>query len=59
MKMPNAVKICNSVGSYTRCDKCPIYDVCRKQYSSTEEFEKTLEKAATEYLKSIGKAEEK
>lgn len=59
MKMPNAVKICNSVGSYTRCDKCPIYDVCRKQYSSTEEFEKTLEKAAAEYLKSIGKAEEK
>lgn len=51
MEMPNAVKICNSVGSFTRCDICPIYDVCRKQYSSTEEFEKTLEKAATEYLK--------
>ena len=54
MKMTNAINICNSVGGYIRCDKCPIYDVCRKQYSSTEEFEKSLEEAATEYLKGKG-----
>ena len=53
MKIPNATKICNSVGRYTRCNKCPIYSVCCKDYPNTEEFEKAVEKAATEYLKSI------
>ena len=53
MKMPNAVKICNSVGTYTRCNICPIYSVCVKDYNSTEEFEKAVEKAATDYLKGM------
>ena len=51
METPNAIKVCKSVGGYTKCDKCPIYTVCCKDYPSTEEFEKAVEKAAIEYLK--------
>lgn len=51
MEMPNAIKVCKSVGGYTECDKCPLYDVCCKDYPNTEEFEKAVESAAIEYLK--------
>lgn len=51
MEMPNAIKVCKSVGGYEKCDKCPLYDVCCKDYPNTEEFEKAVESAAIEYLK--------
>ncbi len=51
MDMPNAIKVCKKVGSFTECEKCPIYSVCCADYPSTEEFEKTVENAAIEYLK--------
>lgn len=50
MEMPNAIKVCKSVGGYTKCDKCPIYAVCCKDYPNTEAFEKAVEKSATEHL---------
>ena len=53
MGMPNAIKVCQSVGGYKKCDKCPIYSVCRKDYPNTEEFEKAVEDAATDYLKEM------
>lgn len=51
--MPNATKICNTVGGYQYCDKCPIYAVCCADYQNTEDFEKALENAAIEYLKGV------
>lgn len=53
MEMPNATKICNTVGGYQYCDKCPIYAVCCADYQNTEDFEKALENAAIEYLKGV------
>lgn len=54
MKTPNAIKVCNTVGGYLYCDKCPIFSACSANYPNTEEFEKAVENAAIEYLK--GKA---
>ena len=51
METPNAIKVCKTVGGYIKCDKCPIYAVCCKDYPSTEEFEKAVEEAAIKYLK--------
>ena len=51
MDMPNAIKICNSMGGYLNCKKCPVYRECDADYANTEEFEKAVEDAATTYLK--------
>lgn len=51
MKTPNAIEICNKMGGYKNCPNCPIFAVCDAKYSSTEEFEKAIEAAATKYLK--------
>lgn len=51
MNMENATKICNSMGGYQNCDKCPIYSACSADYPNTEEFEKAVENAAIEHLK--------
>ena len=51
MQTPNAIKVCDETGGYLQCKICPIYSTCRKQYPSTEEFEKAIEEAAIKYLK--------
>lgn len=51
MQTPNAIKVCDETGGYLQCKICPIYSTCRKQYPSTEEFEKAIENAAIKYLK--------
>lgn len=55
MKTPNAIKVCNETGGYIYCEKCPIFAVCcaGADYPNTEEFEKAIENAATEYLKGV------
>lgn len=49
--MENATKICNEVGGYLHCDKCPLYAVCTADYESTQAFEDAMENAANNYLK--------
>ena len=49
--MENAIKLCEAVGGYQNCDKCPIYAVCAADYPNTQDFEKAIENAAIEYLK--------
>jgi hypothetical protein len=51
METPNANKICNDIGGYMYCKRCPLFSVCDAEYSCTEEFEKAIENAAIEHLK--------
>lgn len=50
MEIPNAIKLCKEIGSFILCESCPIYAVCCADYPTTEDFEKAVEKAATEYF---------
>lgn len=48
--MPNTNKVCQEVGGYLYCDKCPLYSVCASDFGTTEEWENAMENAATEYI---------